>query len=130
MSHRLANDYRSTGSAPRPNKPTPPDLPSVVQYLIENLGARLTAFIASTEEACLDEKWLSDKAAAEANAERKLRAAFEIFQMVQAVESPHTVRAWFIGMNPQLEQLSPAEAIEAGQIREAKAAARAFITGG
>lgn len=39
-------------------------------------------------------------------------------------------RAWFIGLNPQLDDVSPAEAIHDGRLKEAKAAARAFVAGG
>jgi hypothetical protein len=44
-------------------------------------------------------------------------------------DSPRTVRAWFIGLNPQLGDVSPAEAIHDGQLKEALAAARAFMAG-
>jgi len=53
-----------------------------------------------------------------------------VFQLLMSVESPHTVRAWFTGMNPQLDDLSPAEAVRGGQDRAALAAARAFVAGG
>jgi hypothetical protein len=62
--------------------------------------------------------------------ERRLREAYQVFQLVQSVESPHTVRAWFIGLNPQLDDESPAEALAEDRFREVMAAARAFVTGG
>lgn len=40
------------------------------------------------------------------------------------------IRAWFVGMNPQLDDDSPAEAIHGGRLKEAMAAARAFAAGG
>ncbi len=35
--------------------------------------------------------------------------AFQIFHLLQDEESPHTVQAWMIGINPQLDDVSPAE---------------------
>jgi hypothetical protein len=45
-------------------------------------------------------------------------------------ESDHTIRAWFIGMNPQLDDESPIEAVLSGRHKEVLAAARAFLAGG
>jgi len=50
--------------------------------------------------------------------------------VLRGTESDHTIRAWFIGMNPQLDDVSPAEAISAGKYREVIVAARAFLAGG
>jgi hypothetical protein len=46
------------------------------------------------------------------------------------LESDHTIRAWFMGTNPQLDDESPLEAVREGRNREVLAAARAFVTGG
>ena len=54
----------------------------------------------------------------------------QVFQLLQAEESPHTVRAWFVGLNPQLDDVAPAEAIRAGQLRDVLVAARAYVSGG
>jgi hypothetical protein len=59
--------------------------------------------------------------------ERKLRATFQIALMLLDVDSPATVKAWFIGMNPHLDDVSPAEAIRGGKEREVLDAARAFV---
>ena len=63
-------------------------------------------------------------------AERRLRAAFQVFHLLLAEDSAHVVRAWFIGMNPQLDDDSPAEAIRDGRLKDTLAAAKAFIAGG
>lgn len=52
-----------------------------------------------------------------------------IFQLLQARKSPHTVRAWFVGLNPQLDDESPATTIREGAFKDALVAARAFLTG-
>jgi len=105
------------------------DIAGVAAFLVENLGTTLTAYIAG-----VDKKTVLRSARAQSQprtgVEQRLRAAFQVFQLLMSVESPHTVRAWFTGMNPQLDDLSPAEALSDGQDRAALAAARAFVAGG
>lgn len=104
------------------------DLPKIVQFLIENLGTALTAFMADADRKTV-QRWAEGQAPRGDQPERRLRSAFQIFQLVQTAESPRTVRAWFIGMNPQLDDLSPAEGIAADRERDVLAAARAFLAG-
>jgi len=105
------------------------DIAGVAAFVVENLGTTLTAYIAG-----VDTKTVLRSARAQSQprpgVEQRLRAAFQVFQLLMSVESPHTVRAWFTGMNPQLDDLSPAEALSDGQDRAALAAARAFVAGG
>lgn len=75
-------------------------------------------------------RWNNGETAPAASQERVLRDVFQIYLMLSAVEGDHTIRAWFMGMNPQLDEVSPAEAIAAGHGRDVMAAARAFIAGG
>ncbi len=56
--------------------------------------------------------------------------AYQIFQLLLAEEAPHTVRAWFLGLKPQLDDESPAESICKGAFREVLVAAKAFLHGG
>jgi hypothetical protein len=53
-----------------------------------------------------------------------------VFQLLQEEESAHTIRAWFIGMNPQLNDKAPAMAIREGKTRDALVAAKSFVAGG
>lgn len=62
--------------------------------------------------------------------ERKLRNTFQIYGVLSSVEADHTIRAWFMGMNPQLDDDSPAEALAAERFRDVASAARAFVAGG
>ena len=65
-----------------------------------------------------------------AESEARLRTAFQVFHLLQNEESPHTVRAWMIGMNPQLDDVSPAEAIHEGKLKDVWVAAKAYVSGG
>jgi hypothetical protein len=100
----------------------------VAQFLLDHLGAALTAHIAGVDRRTIH-RW-AEGSVARAQGEKNLRAAYQVFQLIQTVDAPHTVRAWFMGMNPQLDDISPAEAIADGHYREVLAAARAFVSAG
>jgi hypothetical protein len=102
----------------------------VARFLFEVLGTRLTASLAGVRDPHQVRNWISGKNAPQPKVERRLRAAYQVFQLLQSVESPHVVRAWFIGMNPQLDDESPIDALAADRLREVMAAATAFVAGG
>ena len=62
--------------------------------------------------------------------ERVLRDALQVQQLLLSVDAADVVRAWFMGMNPQLEDFSPIEALAEGRARDVMAAARAFANAG
>ncbi len=105
---------------------TPQDL---VEALSNKLGSKLVAFIADKAPSTVS-RWRTAKSPASEDALRPLRTAYQVFTLLESEESDHTIRAWFIGMNPQLDDTSPAEALKAGMYREVLAAARAFHAGG
>jgi hypothetical protein len=100
----------------------------IAQFLSENLGPTLTAFIADVDKRTITRYIKGDQP--REDQEKRLRAAYQVFNLIHEVEANHTVRAWFMGMNPQLDDESPAESIAAGDFRGTMAAARAFIAGG
>ncbi len=62
--------------------------------------------------------------------ERRLREAFFICELLRQVgEAPETIRTWFMGMEPYLDDEAPIEAIRQGQLREVHGAALAFAGG-
>ena len=116
------------GAAPR--RPQEYDVAEVTAHLIETLGPKLTAFIVGKDVQTVQRWARGPQRPPQPEVERKLRAAFDVSLLIGATDTRHVVRAWFIGMNPQLEDLSPAEALAEGQLRETMAAARAFVAGG
>lgn len=104
-------------------------LPDQVKFLKEHLGTKLLALTVGVSPKTID-RWDKGQNTIGPEQERKIRAAFQVFQLLKSVEASPTIRAWFMGMNPQLDDLSPAEAIADGQLREVLAAARAFLSGG
>ncbi len=107
------------------------DIAEVAEFLQENLGQRVTAMLAGVSDPGSVGRWAKRENRPQPAIDRRLREGYGIFQLIQSVESPHTVRAWFIGLNPQLDDdESPVEAIAANHFREVLAAARAFVAGG
>ncbi len=62
--------------------------------------------------------------------EQRLRAAYEIMTLLLRFEGPGTTRAWFLGMNPHLEDDTPAGALHEGRLQEALGAAKSFVAYG
>lgn len=99
--------------------------------LQEVLSRKLTAYIAGVKDAKTVTRWAHGEVAdIRVESEQRLRTAYEIVQLLLQFDTAPTVKAWFIGMNPQLGDRSPAEAIREGRFTEALGAARAFVAGG
>lgn len=107
-------------------------LREVAATLQEVLSRQLTAYIAGVKEGKTVHRWATGEITAirDFAVEQRLRTAYEVAQLLLREDGPQTVRAWFIGMNPQLDDRSPAEAIHQGQFKEALTAARAFAADG
>ncbi|ANW19116.1 hypothetical protein [Streptomyces clavuligerus] len=101
----------------------------IARFLQENFGQRLAAFIAGIEDPKQVGKWCSSQNAPRVDSELRLRAAYQVFQMITLAENCHTARAWMIGMNPQLEDDSPIQAVAADRHKDVMAAARSYIKG-
>jgi hypothetical protein len=109
---------------------TESSIEQITEYLEEVLGRKLVATLASVKDQNAVARWAAGERAPRAGAEERLRAAYQIFRLLLAAESPHTVRAWFIGLNPQLNDESPILVIQEGRFQEAMVAARAYLSGG
>jgi hypothetical protein len=119
----LQQVHRQTISAP---------ISEVAGQLQELLSRRLTAVVAGVKEGKTVSRWANGEITEirDPFTEQRLRTAYEIALLLLEHDSPQTVRAWFIGLNPQLGDTSPAEAIHDGQLQEALAAARTFVASG
>lgn len=103
----------------------------VASFLQDLLSRRLVAYVAGVKDGKTVTRWASGEVTGiRQESEQRLRTAYEIAQLLVRFDSPRIVRAWFIGLNPQLDDVSPAEAIHEGRLKEVKAAARAFVAGG
>jgi hypothetical protein len=105
------------------------DIATVLEDL---LSRRLTAVIVGIKDGKTIARWASGETSEirGEDTELRLRTTYQIALMLLASQdSPQTVKAWFIGLNPQLGDTSPAEAIREGRLRDALMAARAFVSG-
>lgn len=105
------------------------DMASTLQDV---LSRRVTAYIAGVNDTKTVGRWASGEVTEirALEVERRLRAAYAIAQLLLEVDSARTVKAWFVSMNPYLEDATPAEAIRDGHEKAAMAAARAFVASG
>ena len=99
-------------------------------FLQDALGQQLVGYMAGLSDAKAVGRWASGARAPRPETQRRLRDAQYIFRLLVTEESPRTVRAWFVGLNPQLDDESPATAIREGRTRDALVAAKAFLAGG
>jgi hypothetical protein len=99
-------------------------------FLQEVFGQRLVAYMAGVAEERTVARWASGDSAPRPASEARLRTAYHIFRLLNTEEGAHTVRAWFVGLNPQLDDESPAAAIREDRGRDVLVAARAFLAGG
>lgn len=101
----------------------------LVATLSDKMGNKLVAFIADRDASTIS-RWKNGDIEPPEESLKPLRVAYQVFQLLESAEADATIRAWFMGMNPQLDDASPSEALKDGQLREVMAAARAFLAGG
>jgi hypothetical protein len=104
-------------------------LPEVARALQELFGQRLTAVIAGVSDVRAIGRWARSEREPQPEHERHLRDAYQIAQLLLSVESPSTVRLWFTGMNPLLDDRSPALVVGEDPVQTLRAA-RAFLANG
>ncbi len=106
-------------------------LADIVRDLSDLLTRDLTAYVANVSDSGTINRWASGHVNPRPKHEQRLRVAYEIVQLLRETEnSEETIRAWFLGLNPHLEDDPPVEAICEGRLKETLAAARAFVAGG
>lgn len=107
---------------------------AVVQELRELLGAKLVAYLGGVGETRAVQGWIDGTRTPRGPVVDRLRWALQVAMLIAGSDGPRTAQAWFQGLNPQLDDRSPAELLREGELREAgplvAAAARAFVVGG
>lgn len=99
-------------------------------YLQDVLSRRLVAYMAGVKDAKNVSRWAKGEGEPRVASVKRLRVAYEIVLLLRVFDTPEVIKAWFIGLNPQLGDESPADAIREDRLKEALAAARAFVSGG
>lgn len=102
----------------------------LVRQLNSHLGPTLVAALANVRDRKLPLKWASaDGPAPRPESKSRLMAAHRVWGMLSSAESDHVARAWFIGANPRLGEISPVIKLREGEIPSVIAAAEAFVEG-
>lgn len=104
-------------------------VPTIAKELEHLLGQRLTAVIAGVSDAKAVAKWARGERVPRPDAEQRLRDAYYVTTLLLQAESPATIRAWFSGMNPELDDRAPALALGDDAPRVLQAA-RTFLAHG
>jgi hypothetical protein len=100
----------------------------IAAYLLKLLSRSVTAYIAGVKEGRTVTRWANDEISdVRYESEQRLRTTYEIAQLIGGYYSPQAAKAWFMGYNSRLGQITPADAIHDGKLREALSAAQAFI---
>ncbi|HEY8283096.1 MAG TPA: XRE family transcriptional regulator [Chloroflexota bacterium] len=101
------------------------------RLVLEILGGALAAYVLGVKDRKTVQRWASGTVhGLRPESEARLRGIHEIITLLARFEGPETIRAWFLGMAPELDDVAPARAIHDGRLPEAMNAARAFIAHG
>lgn len=104
-------------------------IPEIVGRLRAVLGRDILAVLVKQTPRVVT-RWMAGEAEPPVREENLLRDAFQITQLLSEIEPDEVIRAWFVGMNAQLRDQSPVEAMREGRARDVRAAARAFVNAG
>ncbi len=108
---------------------------TAVKELRDVLTPRLVAYIGGVRETRAVHQWADGtREVKTGEVEDRLRFALQVALLLSEQDAPRVVQAWFQGLNPHLEDRSPARLLRDGDLDEVGplvlAAARAFLVGG
>lgn len=100
----------------------------LAQRLNAALGPALVAALAGARDSGAPRAWEKRGGAApQAEQTRRLSFAYGVWQQLAKAESEGITRAWFIGGNPFLGEVTPLTAIREDRFDEVRAAAQARV---
>lgn len=92
-------------------------------------GRRLTAAMLGITDPKAVGRYATGSQKPQADVERSLRAIYQITVLIGQVESDQAIRAWFLGMNPHLDDRAPARLVRS-EPEQVMQAARLFVASG
>lgn len=72
------------------------------------LGRRLVALIAGVRDPRLVGEWARGVRTPPLDSQARLRSAWTVTRLLLQADAPDTIRAWFVGMDPYLDDQPPA----------------------
>jgi hypothetical protein len=108
---------------------------TIAADLRETLGATLVAYIGRVQETRAVREWADGKRSPGSTAtERRLRLAYGIARCIAERDGKESAQAWFQGLNPLLDDVSPARMLREGDLDvvgpRVITAERRFLAGG
>lgn len=106
-----------------------------VAFLNDALTPRMVAFITGVDNGYVVREWAMGSVIKREeyhfeSMSKKIDCAFFITKLLNSHDSLNVIRSWFIGMNPDLDDNSPAGYIRQGRFKDARSAATAFLYNG
>jgi hypothetical protein len=105
----------------------------IATYLQQQLGQKLTAYLAGVADPKMVGRWAAGRAQPRDEREMRLRDAFKATRMITEAFGPTTAKAWWVGSNTRLDDQAPAavvrRAADPDALRFVVPAARAFAGG-
>jgi hypothetical protein len=80
----------------------------MVGWLRQVLGPRLVAFIGGVSETRATRQWAEGTRSVSAEVERRLRDTAQVTHLIASTFDAHTAQAWMQGLDPMLDDRSPA----------------------
>ena len=109
-------------------------LAEIVAELVEILGKKLTAYIGGVKDTRVVERWIHSSVEPYKDADRRIRLAYQIAKTLSEHDPARVVQAWFIGLNPELQDRAPLRLLKEEDLDkvgpELLNAMRAFLAGG
>lgn len=106
------------------------ELTEIASVLQETLGQRLTAYAIGIKDPKAIGRYARSEQAPQSGQEKNIRELFRVTRLLLEHETPATVRAWMIGLNPELGERPPADVLHEQDHQAVLRAAEAFVAGG
>jgi hypothetical protein len=108
---------------------------AVVKELTELLGTKLVAYLGGVKETRAVRQWAQgERSVGNPDDELRLRTALQVAKVISSRDTAAVAQAWFQGLNPQLDDRSPARLLREGDVenagRSVLVAARSFAATG
>ena len=104
-----------------------------VKELAGHLGRKLTAYIAGVKDVRSVDEWAAGRRVPNDPLPQRLKFALEIAKLIAEHDDDQVAQSWFQGLNPQLEDRSPARLLREEPLDEVGPAIRqatlAFLVG-
>ncbi len=107
--------------------------PKIVSRLVDVIGKKLTAYIASAKDTRTVERWILENTTPYGDVEDRLRFAFQAVRTLEEYDSPKVIQAWLTGVNPHLGDRVPIRLLRDGDLGvigpDVLGAVRSFVVG-